>query len=47
VWEYPTTRRPGVLAKLDSAARAGKRVEILRSDAEVARFLERLTARGS
>jgi adenylate kinase family enzyme len=39
IWEYPRTRRPGVLAKLDRAAREGKRVVILRSDAEVERFV--------
>lgn len=41
IWEYPRTRRPGVLARL-AALRADQRVVILRSDAEAERFLHTL-----
>ena len=41
VWTYPERRRPGVMAQLD-VMRANKRVVILRSQAEVNRFLESL-----
>lgn len=38
IWEYPRDRRPGVLARL-AALRPGQRAVILRSDAEIERFL--------
>lgn len=38
VWTFPSTSRRKILARLDEAG-AGKRVERLRSDAEVERFL--------
>lgn len=42
IWDYPRTRRPGVLEKLERAAAEGKRVVRLRSNAEVERFLREL-----
>lgn len=38
IWEYPKTRRPGILAKLD-ALRPDQRAVVLRSPAEVEAFL--------
>lgn len=42
IWEYPTRRRPGILAKL-AALRPGQRAVVLRSPAEVEAFLRRLS----
>lgn len=39
VWRYPRRQRPAVLRRLAAAAEAGTRVVVLRSDAEVERFL--------
>jgi adenylate kinase family enzyme len=39
IWGYRHTRRPAALARID-ALRAGRRVEVLGSKREVARFLE-------
>ncbi len=41
IWEYPRERRPGVLAKL-AALRPDQRAVVLRSDADVERFLRTL-----
>jgi adenylate kinase family enzyme len=41
VWTYPSRRRPGILEKLD-AVRREKQVFILRSTADVRRFLREL-----
>lgn len=38
IWQYPGTRRPGILAKL-AALRHGQRAIVLRSAAEVEQFL--------
>ena len=44
VWTYRRRRRPRVLALLGAAAREGKHVVVLRSAAEVERFLASLRA---
>ncbi len=44
IWDYPKSRRPGILAMLRAARTDGKRVYRLRSQRAVDRFLRRLAA---
>lgn len=39
IWDYPATRRPGILARLEELRDEGKRVVVLRSPRETRRFL--------
>lgn len=39
IWQYPTSRRPGILNRLRSERSAGKRIVRLRSTGQVRRFL--------
>lgn len=43
IWTYPRRRRPGILERLEEVA-TGKRVVILRDQAEVEDFLRELAA---
>jgi adenylate kinase family enzyme len=40
IWDFPRTKRPGILKKLEAARRVGTRVIHLRSSRDVNRFLE-------
>ena len=46
IWDYPRSRRPGVLAQLESVG-PGKRVAVLRSRGGVRRFLATLSSRAA
>jgi adenylate kinase family enzyme len=42
IWDYPATRRPGILARLNELRDEGKRVVVLRNPRETRRFLRRV-----
>lgn len=39
IWDYPASRRPGILARLDELQREGMRVHVLRTPRQTRRFL--------
>lgn len=39
IWDYPATRRPGILSRLEELRHDGKRVHVLRHPRETRRFL--------
>jgi adenylate kinase family enzyme len=43
IWRYPATRRSGVLAQLADFERRGGRVAVLRTDAEIDRFVAEIS----
>lgn len=45
IWRYPQRRRPAILARL-AQLRADQRAVVLRSDAEIAQFLNGITPEG-